>query len=382
MSGDRKRELHLPDLSVENFRGIRRLSIRRLGRVTLLAGRSGVGKTTVLEAARVYATRGSYRVLDTLLRKNKEFVTVQGEDHDPSLVPDYAALFCGRTPTLDRSISIGPISSHPPLRIEVMRSRDWPPIEKGLLVEFPPELDLYMLRVVYGDKQSVLPWMFSRPDLPVQWSSRRVSPALRHFRLGRPELISPTRCEFLGPGPPSILALARYWDNVVLTEGENIALEALDLMGGGIERVAVVGDDDKRHHGDGRRLVVKIRDHSHPVPLKSLGDGIVRLFAISLALASSRNGFLVIDEVENGIHYSVQQNFWHLILRAAQEYNVQVLATTHSFDCVRGFARAAASTEEAEGALVRLERKGSEVRAIEYSEAELETAGTWNIEVR
>lgn len=46
-------DLHLPDLSISGFRGIEQLSIGRLGRVTLLAGRNGVGKTTVLDAVRV-----------------------------------------------------------------------------------------------------------------------------------------------------------------------------------------------------------------------------------------------------------------------------------------------------------------------------------------
>ena len=42
--------LHLPSLSIEGFRGIKELSIERLGRVTLLAGKNSVGKTTVLDA--------------------------------------------------------------------------------------------------------------------------------------------------------------------------------------------------------------------------------------------------------------------------------------------------------------------------------------------
>ena len=80
--------------------------------------------------------------------------------------------------------------------------------------------------------------------------------------------------------------------------------------------------------------------------MKSLGDGITRLFAAGLALANSRNGFLVVDEAENGIHYSVQRDFWRMVLLAAHQYNVQVVATTHSRDCVKGFARAAAAIGE------------------------------------
>ena len=50
--------LHLPSLVIKNFRGIDELTIPRLGRVTLLAGKNGVGKTTVLDAVRVWAARG------------------------------------------------------------------------------------------------------------------------------------------------------------------------------------------------------------------------------------------------------------------------------------------------------------------------------------
>ena len=49
--------LQLYDLVIVGFRGIQKLTIGRLGRVTLLAGKNGVGKTTVLEAVRVFASR-------------------------------------------------------------------------------------------------------------------------------------------------------------------------------------------------------------------------------------------------------------------------------------------------------------------------------------
>ena len=105
------------------------------------------------------------------------------------------------------------------------------------------------------------------------------------------------------------------------------------------------------------------------------------MFGVALALANSRGGILLIDEVENGIHHSVQRDFWTMVLKTAHENNVQVFATTHSGDCVAGFAQAAADVDEAEGALVWLHRKNGEVRAIEYSEHDLKTATEQGIEV-
>ena len=65
-------ELHLPDLVIRGFRGIDDLTIPRLGRVTLLAGKNGVGKTTVLDAVRVFASRAGTRLLRDLLVDTEE----------------------------------------------------------------------------------------------------------------------------------------------------------------------------------------------------------------------------------------------------------------------------------------------------------------------
>ena len=99
----------------------------------------------------------------------------------------------------------------------------------------------------------------------------------------------------------------------------------------------------------------------------------------ALALANSRDGFLLIDEAENGIHHSIQPDFWRMIFKTAHANNVQVIATTHSFDCVRGFAQAAVEYEEVEGVLVRIERKDEEMWAVEYSERNLKAAAKQSI---
>ena len=177
--------------------------------------------------------------------------------------------------------------------------------------------------------------------------------------------------------------MAQFWDRIALTDSENLPIQALQLILGNIvSRVAVIGDDGPRRRKTGRRFIVRLPDDPFPVPLTSLGDGAIRLFALALALANSRNGFLLIDEAENGIHYSVQRDYWRMILQTAHKDNVQVIATTHSWDCVKGFARAAMETEDAEGVLVRLERDDHGMRAIEYSEDELRVAAEQGIEVR
>ena len=170
--------------------------------------------------------------------------------------------------------------------------------------------------------------------------------------------------------------------DITLAGEENITIEFLRLVYNTIERVIVVDDSQSRLPNIGRRLMVKFSDHSCPVPLKSLGDGFTRIFATGLVLSSSQDGFLVIDEVENGIHYSVLPDFWRMVLRSAHHHNVQVLATTHSLDCVKSLARAADENEKSESVLVRLDLVDGQTRAVEYSKGELEIVADQNIEVR
>jgi len=88
--------------------------------------------------------------------------------------------------------------------------------------------------------------------------------------------------------------------------------------------------------------------------------------------------------VENGIHYSVHEKLWTMILKAADEHNIQVVATTHSWDTIAGFARAMQNPKRKNfnSTLVRIEGQGENAQAVEYSKEEIKTASQHNIEVR
>ena len=361
--------LHLPNLTIQGFRGISDLSISRLGRVTLIAGRNGSGKTTLLEAVQVYAARGRYAVLNGLLRKREELLEVTDEEGVTRPETDWDALFYGKRISTDARISIGP--NDPSLQVSIQVIVGWAE-QFGF---FPSER--------YLDEE--MTWF------RVKFQGRTIehptiSPRLLRMMRRRPEteFPPPVDCNLLGPGLPDNAELAGFWDNVALTDDEDLAVEALgQITNERVERVAVLGQGSRGPSlNPGGRVMVKIAGESAPVPLKSLGDGATRFFALALALANSRNGFLLIDEAENGIHHSMQRDLWKMVLQTALKNDVQVFAATHSWDCVRGFAQAAMELEDIDGALVRLERHGDKTRAIEYSEQELQVVAEQGIEVR
>jgi len=183
---------------------------------------------------------------------------------------------------------------------------------------------------------------------------------------------------FLASGGLKKEEVGRIWDSIALTEDEETVLTAVHAICPSIEKLVLIqSPTDPR----GRTLMVKLKEFAEPVPFKSLGEGVEHLLNISLALIKARGGVLLIDEVENGIHYSVQPSLWNIIFKQASLWNTQVFATTHSWDCVEGF-QIAASAQNGSGSLFRLEARGSQQRAVRFAPSEIEIARKESIEVR
>jgi energy-coupling factor transporter ATP-binding protein EcfA2 len=103
------------------------------------------------------------------------------------------------------------------------------------------------------------------------------------------------------------------------------------------------------------------------IPVNLMGGGIMKLLNTALAMLNMQDGFVLIDEIENGLDYSSQRKLWDAVFSWAQKLNVQVFATTHSMECIRAFSDGAeAGLFGAEAKLFRIERKDDAFRAVEY----------------
>ena len=365
--------LHLPSLSIKGFRGIKELSIERLGRVTLLAGKNSVGKTTVLDAVRVYAARGYYRVLASVLESHEEVAALTDGTGQGQVGPYLEGIFHGRDASQGAFLSIGPNDDSDQLIIEAGIPQEDSYSTQQIPFSFlNPSVRTF--RVMFQGQDLANSWFFSPYALSTKIAkSRRVYQSMGGSSSN--ERSTPIACQSMGPELLSNDTIVELWDTIALTDDEDWVVNALQpILGDQVKRIAILGDEHNR-----RRVVAKIQGQTFPIPLKSMGDGALRLFGVALVLINSRDGFLLIDEAENGIHHSVQPDFWRIVFKTAHANNVQVIATTHSFDCVRGFAQAAVECEEVEGALVRLEQEDGSLRAVEYSERNLKAAAKQSI---
>jgi hypothetical protein len=144
--------------------------------------------------------------------------------------------------------------------------------------------------------------------------------------------------EYVSPDSLDPSSLATMWDNVTFQGREQEVIRALQILEPTLSDIRFLtggGRIPSRFAG----ILVELEDnHTNRLPLGSFGDGMRRLLALAISMIQSTNGVLLVDEIDTGLHYSVMGNLWRLIVEAARQANIQVFATTHSLDCLRGLA--------------------------------------------
>lgn len=121
---------------------------------------------------------------------------------------------------------------------------------------------------------------------------------------------------------------------------------------------------------------------SRKIPVAYMGDGVARLLSIILAIATSKEGIVLIDEFENGIHHSVMPKIWDAITKAAREYNCQVIGTTHSYECLEAAYNGISNELSNDFSYVRIDRIEGKTIAKCFDYELLKVALTNNLEIR
>lgn len=373
----------LDSLLVCNFRIFKELRIERLGQVNLFVGMNNSGKSCLLEAVYVYASNASPRVLYQLISQRDESWEEEIQPDDGSGVADQETfvryLFHGyHLPELgDDGIEIGPLEPKTDyLRLRVRQyqitedqqgARRRVPISPNEVDDFSALEIESMLEIEEQGKR--------RPLMPIK--------NFQDFRRRRfmPFTEERSRIESVPTNNLDESSVSSLWDNINLTNLQDEVIRCLKLINPDVWGIALVGDTRDRI-GRRRIPVIRFEHSSDRFPLKSMGDGLTRLFHIVLALINAKDGILLVDEFENGLHWSVLPKVWEAVFRLAQRLNVQVFATTHSRDCIRGF-ETAWERNECLGSFHRLNQDSDKgAIATSYNLETLSDALEMDVEVR
>jgi len=376
----------IDSLYINNFRLFKELTINRFGIVNLIVGKNNTGKSCLLEAIRLYGTRASSHVLFELIRERaQDWELKMRQNHEqpaPKIEHPLRHLFYGyRFP----EIGMNPIEIGSPENIKdrlKLHLRAYKLIEEGENRIFKrldtdklktDELDDAELVIELEEENRVRPLLRLDRDMvyPRGYPYRKT---LSDENVTIPIQIVPTK----HIDDERIRAL---WDNInIHPHLRKEVFEGLRLIDKNIQEVVLVG------RGKAVTPILIYENSDERIPLRSLGDGMTHLFHIILALVNSRGGIILIDEFENGLHYSLQPQIWNLVFQTAEKLKIQVFATTHSWDCVKGF-QAAAQQHETEAILLHLghsvkESDKGRIIASEYDKDELQLATQADLEVR
>jgi AAA15 family ATPase/GTPase len=204
---------------------------------------------------------------------------------------------------------------------------------------------------------------------------------------GKPKKFQYSFSRRIIPSMGEVEILAWYWNernkysaitainDLITNKSEEDVLAVLKHINPQIQTVKI---------GINNSIYLDIKDKQSLLPINVMGDGIIKIISLLSALRFAKDGILLIDEIENGLHFSSLQLLWEAVLKAASLYNVQIFATTHSYECVNSFYSSYNKLDEKNDniSLIRLENQSDEIKAVSYSAADIKTALDNQWEVR
>lgn len=344
---------------VKNFRCFRDLQLNDLGRVNLIAGRNNSGKTALLEAIYLYTKPLSPQVLFDLQR-------ARGLDVPCSSLPiHWKQFFYGMDST--KSIIIKGQAA-PPSQCAKLRITELPHSEnyaesfayfRNLIahgrVKLPENIDTILkLTLIDADERSV----YVVPDLPM-YPNKDVEQ--------RSSLI-PVH------GRPDKQTVADQFSQLEMSGELPKLIKLLRIFEPQLSDLRLLSPDSE--------IIIWGKINESRIPLRLMGEGINRVSHFILTMMTNPKSYLFIDEIENGLHYTIQKDVWKIIGQIARNLGIQVFATTHSLEMIRAAHEAFKGDDPYDFRYHRLDRDGitGDIEAVTYNEFDMEAVASFDFD--
>jgi len=367
-------------MTVSRFRCFADLKVEHLERINLIGGKNNIGKTALLEAIflllgpdnpelpmRLSALRGIPWVEAVpeetwgwlfLERRTQDTIEIAGRDESnqqrrlrirlaepeaAQLQPVANGKDVGAKPMGSFTTAMGPRE----LVLEYEEAGKGPVTSRASLVVEGDQLKLKVQRP--GDRQ--LP-LFER------------APAGR-FPLG----------VFLTSAAHHPQENAKRFSELQEVGREGEVLESLRILEPRLQRLVVSAT------GPGPIIQGDIGIGRH-LPIQLMGEGMGKFLSCLLAVADASHGTVLIDELENGLHYTVLPKVWKAIAEFARRFETQVFATTHSGECIRAAHDFFVACGSYDFAYHRLDRAAENIACVTFDREMLSTALATGLEPR
>lgn len=355
-------------IKIANYKSIDKLEIDNTPKILLLGGKNNAGKSTVLEAifsainrldpnlmSRHFAWRGMSHIIfdpDYLWRpsfSNFDFsneIAVSLEDKKNKwleLIVSYQENYIRPTASIGNSETkslLANETARPTPALKIVANYGGEKIQESFLSMTQQEINFDTNKVENGH-------VFQAVYIP---STIRTNPQEDAIRYGKLDVENKTHS----------------------------IINALKIIEPRIDGLSVVSI------GGVPIIHASLAGLSRKIPVSLMGDGVSRILTITLTILDKRLNLVLLDEIENGIHHTKHKELWQAIYQAAQAANVQVIATTHSYECLAAAGAVFHEVAETEFSYIRLDRnkKTDKINPVRYSPAELHAAIQAEYEVR
>ena len=361
----------LTELTVKNFRNIERLTVKPLSRFTLIGGKNGVGKTALLEALWLFTGPNQPWIPDRLDR-------FRGT-HERGRSTFFSNIF--RNFNTEQTISISgkerDYGTNNTLNIIVS--------DNASSIVSPEIVDESNLAQAIGDKQLLFEYHDGNSDKSLTssawWVTQQqmlgplhtVSEGIQQTQARMPE--QPGAIFMASRRREDVAVVASRFGTLQLSGHDFVIKDFLRNLEPRLDRFSPITIN-------GVPIVHAYLDSTPPMPVNLVGEGFGRLFEMSVALGNQKGGMLLIDEIENGIHHSAMEKVFAALLELAEEFDVQIVATTHSRECILSAHRALSGEGEGEFTYHRIDRRGDDLIAVNYDAEMRDTAEFHRMEIR
>ena len=310
----------LKTVDIKSFRGIRDLSIKKLGSINLIVGDNNCGKTSVLEAIELLRSSGNLANIYRIARQ-RESLSVFGAN---SIYDSFICMFPHDGSMLKIEVNATGSKEKIYCKVEGEQERvllDAKELDKSMLrhnSELSGELETDIINgqitTVYGKEEKT-----------------EIIEVNRFSRVSGTPFSSKDKFNIVYVAPFEHLRGSVLTQIVRNSEYKNICMKALQLFDPDIEDMMILRSDT------GNRPVEYLRHKKlSNMPIATYGDGIKKVLVLSNAIAQAAGGILLIDEIETAIHKKYYDDIFRFVIKACKAFDVQVFITTHSLEAIDG----------------------------------------------
>lgn len=308
----------LNSFEINNYKGFNNFKVNDLSQINIISGRNNVGKTAFLEVISMIKNSKNLRLFRTNI-----ISLFQSRDLDLDDMTRYFE---------NINLIIKYDNTELTLQHKTIDNLTNEEIEK---------IERYR-----GDIEDFLV-MYQDHDLDILPFRKESDSYVSMRRLNREEL----ETTFINSSKPDNSQLTILYSAIQDLGIQNKFLQYLQIIDENIVHIEPQIRDNRKSF-----LRINLYNPKQSVISSEVGEGTNRYIEILATLLKNSNGTVLIDEIENGIHYTKLYDIWKAIIEIVQKENIQLFVTTHDKESVEALIKASQDMDYTKVTSVKLFR--------------------------